>query len=184
MGKYWPFLSLFLLFSVRNLLSALNPMRHGFLYKFNQNLQAMKKSFLVTLSLIAMITISLAFTRNDPEFKNLKVLPKDITKKQLDSVMHHFTNSLNVKCGFCHIQNKTTKEWDHASDENKHKLVARDMLIMTYEINDKYFDMTGVKRDLNTPLMVTCQTCHNGQKEPETIPPEPVKAILDTIKRN
>jgi hypothetical protein len=145
----------------------------------------MKKTFFVTLSLVFMIMISLAFTGYDSEFKNLKVLPKDITKKQLDSVMNHFTASLNVKCGFCHIQNKTTQQWDHASDENKHKLVAREMMVMTNEINDKYFDLTGVKRDLNTQLMVTCFTCHNSNKQPETIPPAPQpKAPWDTTKRD
>lgn len=145
----------------------------------------MKKSIFVVVSLALMITISLAFTRKDHEFKNLKVLPKDITKKQLDSVMNHFTASLNVKCGFCHIQNKTTKEWDHASDENKHKLITREMMIMTNDINDKYFDLTGEKRDLNTQLMVTCYTCHNSNKQPETVPPATAaKAPLDTNKRN
>lgn len=144
----------------------------------------MKKSLVVTVTMVLMISISLAFTRNDPEFKNLKVLPKDITKAQLDSVMDHYIISLGVKCGFCHVQNKTTKEWDHASDEKKHKLVARDMMIMTDSINDRYFDMTGVKRDLNTKLMVNCFTCHHGKPEPETKPPVQLKAPWDSSKRN
>src|SRR3954470_5477547 len=116
----------------------------------------MKKSMFVTLGLAGMVAVSLAFTKDDPIYKNLQVLPKNITKQQMDSVMHHYSNSLGVRCSFCHVRNDSTKTWDFASDANKHKLVARDMMRMTDKINDQYFDMTGGKRDLNTQLMVTC----------------------------
>ena len=139
----------------------------------------MKKSLLVTLGLAGLVVICLAFTneeprlvKDDPGFKNLKILPKNITKVQLDSVMNHFTASLNVKCNFCHIRNEQTGVWDHASDENKHKLVARDMMKMTENINDKYFDVVGNKKDpLSVRLLVTCYTCHHGEKEPSVDPP-------------
>lgn len=130
----------------------------------------MNRTFLVTLGLIAMTTVSLAFTSNDPDYKNLKVLPKNITRQQMDSVMHHFSNSLGVRCNFCHVRNDSTKAWDFASDENKHKLAAREMMKMMDKINDKYFDVTGGKRDLSTQLMVTCYTCHHGSTEPATRP--------------
>lgn len=144
----------------------------------------MKRSLLVIIGFIVVVSVSLAFTKHEPPYKNLKILPKDITKRQMDSVMDHFTVSLNVKCNFCHIRNRETKEWDYAADSNKHKLVARDMLQMTYDINDKYFEYTGSKRDLNTQLMVNCYTCHNGHKEPLTIPPFVPKNIGDSLKRN
>ena len=132
----------------------------------------MKKSFMVTLGLVIMICTSLAFTDNDDGiYKNLKVLPKDITEKQMDSVMHHYTASLSVKCNFCHVRREGEAHPDFASDDNKHKLIARDMMRMTDQINDKYFDYTGAKRDLNTPLMVTCYSCHHGAKNPATKPP-------------
>lgn len=127
----------------------------------------MKKPFVTTMALAFMVLVLVSFTRQDHRYKNLKILPQDITEKQLDSVMQHFSNSLGVKCGFCHVRNEK-KEWDHASDANKHKLIARDMLEMTYAINDKYFEYTGSKRNLDTKLMVNCFTCHNGKKEPET----------------
>jgi hypothetical protein len=131
----------------------------------------MKKTMLVVLGLVFVVTISLAFTRDDSPYKNLKILPKNITKEQMDSVMHHFTNSLNVHCNFCHVRNETTKQWDFASDDNKHKLIARDMMTMMDKINDKYFNVTGAKRNLDTKLMVTCYTCHNGKEEPAVHPP-------------
>jgi hypothetical protein len=96
----------------------------------------MKKTFLVTLAFAGMIALSLAFTKEEePIYKNLKILPKNISKEQLDSVMHHFTASLNVKCNFCHVRNEEAKSWDFASDDNKHKLVAREMMKMTDKIN-------------------------------------------------
>ena len=131
----------------------------------------MKKSMFVLLGIVFFISVSLAFTQQDEPYKNLKILPKNITKVQLDSVMHHYTDALGVKCNFCHVRNESIKGWDYASDKNKHKLVAREMMLMTDSINDKYFDLTGGKRDLNSKLMVTCFTCHNGKTEPAALPP-------------
>jgi hypothetical protein len=131
----------------------------------------MKKSFLVTLSLVAMIAVSLAFTNDqDRLYKNLKVLPKNITKTQMDSVMKSFTVALGVKCNFCHMKVEGTDTWDFPSDANKHKLIARDMMKMTTKINKKYFDYGGDVEDLNAKLNVTCFSCHNGKKEPLRIP--------------
>ena len=131
----------------------------------------MKKSFLVTLGLVALIAVSMAFTNDrDRLYKNLKVLPKDITKPQMDSVMKSFTIALNVKCNFCHVKVEGTDTWDFPSDANKHKLVARDMFKMTTKINKKYFDFTGDSDDLALQN-VTCYTCHNGKKEPMALPP-------------
>lgn len=133
----------------------------------------MKRSLMVVLGFSLMIATSLAFTKDDPIYKNLRILPQNITEKQMDSVMHHYTMSLNVKCNFCHIRNDSTQKWDYASDANKHKLVAREMMELTNAINDKYFDFTGGQRNITTQLAVTCYTCHHGQKEP------PVKAAAN-----
>ncbi|MGN6165218.1 MAG: c-type cytochrome [Flavisolibacter sp.] len=149
----------------------------------------MKKSLLVTLGLVAMVALSLAFTKQeDPKYKNLKVLPKDITEEQLDSVMHHFTASLNVKCNFCHVRKEGEAHPDFASDDNKHKLVARDMMKMMDKINDKYFNVTGAKKSLDAQLMVTCYTCHHGSTEPATKAPPRQQItrspLSDSIKIN
>ena len=144
----------------------------------------MRKSALVIAGFIALITISLAFTEpQDRIYKNLKVLPKDITKTQMDSVMQSFTAALGVKCNFCHMRTADNKDWDFASDGNKHKLVARDMIKMTKKINKKYFDVTG--KGMNASLMVTCYTCHNGKPEPATRAPKPQqnRQPSDTTKK-
>jgi hypothetical protein len=125
----------------------------------------MRKSLLITAFFAAMVVMSLAFTADERLYKNLKVLPKNITKPQMDSVMRHFTTSLGVKCNFCHQYNEETKSMDWASDANKHKDVARSMMRMTTKINKKYFNVSG-KQSLDTKLLVTCYTCHNGQADP------------------
>jgi hypothetical protein len=142
----------------------------------------MKKSFLVTTGLVMMIVISFAFTKDDPRYKNLKVLPKDINKQQMDSVMKSFTVALGVKCNFCHVFNQEQKAMDFASDANKHKGIAREMLKMTAKINDKYFDVKNAK-SLNADLEVTCYTCHNGKAHPAKLPTAAKPAAADSTRR-
>ena len=87
----------------------------------------MKKTFLVTVGMDCPYCHFFVIYRDEPKFKNLKILPKNITKEQLDSVMHNYSLSLGVRCNFCHKHSDDFKEWDFASDENKHKLRAREI---------------------------------------------------------
>ena len=139
----------------------------------------MKRTFLVTLAFVGLVAISCAVTNQaastNSQYKNLKILPNDITKEQMDSVMHHYTASLNVKCNFCHVRNEETKEWDWASDGNKHKLITRQMMTMTNEINKKNFNHTGAPITLTSQLAVTCYTCHHGAKDPAIKAPQQTK---------
>lgn len=125
---------------------------------------------MITGLFATMVFASLAFTKDEPQYKNLKVLPKNITKQQMDSVMHQFTGSLGVKCNYCHQYNADTKKLDFASDANKKKLVARSMMKMTAKINKKYFDVAG-RQSLDSKLLVGCYTCHHGQEEPTVYAP-------------
>ncbi len=151
----------------------------------------MKKSFFVIIACIAGVLMFQAFTTSHPpKFKNLKILPKDISEDDIDSVMHHFTASLAVKCNYCHVRNEAIKKMDFASDDKPEKLVARKMMLMSIDINTKYFkdiedemskekdhDMhnKGVQIDgdsvKNMLSYVTCYTCHRGDAHPETKPP-------------
>lgn len=120
---------------------------------------------LLTISILVLSIALCSLTLPDePKFKNLKVLNKNISHDELDSVMKSFKNSLGVKCSFCHAQRKDDpKKLDFASDESEHKLIARDMMRMTMKINKKYF--RNEKQDA-----ITCYTCHNGHKEPVPAP--------------
>ncbi len=130
----------------------------------------MKSIISVTACFIALIFMSFAFTNAKPTYKNLKVLPKNTNKKEMDSVMHHFTGSLGVKCNYCHQYNNEQKAMDFASDANEHKEIARDMMKMTAKLNKKYFDVDNSK-SLTAKLEVTCFSCHNGKAHPVTQPP-------------
>jgi len=150
----------------------------------------MKRPFLIFLGFIVLISVSLAFTNHkDPGYKNLQILPKDITEKQMDSVMHHFNESLSVKCSFCHVRNDSTNKLDFPNDNNPHKNKAREMMKLTNKINDDYFDVTGGQRTITTQLMVTCYTCHHGSTDPAVRAPKmlqqqsPLRPLNDTTRR-
>jgi len=100
-------------------------------------------------------------------FKNLQILPKDSTKAQVVEVMRNFAGGLGVRCNHCHVgENAATLEgFDFASDEKEAKKIARVMMKMTREINEKLLPATG-----RSPLVeVRCVTCHRGLVKPETL---------------
>jgi hypothetical protein len=114
--------------------------------------------------------MSFVISFDEPTFKNLKVLPKNINKQQMESVMKSFTVALGVKCNFCHIRlDDEQKTWDFASDKLEHKKIARDMMKMTAKLNKKYFDVKDSK-SLTADLEITCYTCHNGKAHPAKFP--------------
>ena len=132
----------------------------------------MKRPTLVISFLVTVVVISVAFTA-PPEvrYKNLKVLPKNTNKAQMDSIMKHFASSLGFKCNNCHVRlNDEKKTWDFANDSLENKKVARQMMRMTNNVNRKNFKEEVKKKGM--PL-VTCFTCHRGQEHPATIPPPP-----------
>lgn len=97
-------------------------------------------------------------------FKNLKVLPKDISKDSLDKVMHGFNKALGVRCNFCHAMKDGHP--DFPSDDKPEKDVARYMLGMTAKINATYFNMENSTRP-DTLSVVKCITCHHGSPHPD-----------------
>lgn len=105
--------------------------------------------------------------KDQPKYKNLKVLPKDITHEDMEKVMHHYNKALGVKCGFCHAKaTDGSNKLDFASDEKHEKAEARSMMKMTNKINQKYF---GAKKDIfnHAAMEVSCNTCHHGKSHPE-----------------
>ncbi len=95
---------------------------------------------------------------------NLKVLPKDITRADLNMTMRGFTQQLGVGCEFCHAPNPEPK----SSDANPRKDKARVMITMTADINAKY--LTQVSR---RPDVITCGNCHLGHNHPPAFTPAP-----------
>jgi hypothetical protein len=101
------------------------------------------------------------------EYKNLKVLPKNISSKALSKMMvDEFSDALGVGCGFCHAQGKDSLNIDYASDAKPEKEMARVMMRMTLRVNKQFF-MQKHATLTDGPLVVTCNTCHNGKPRPD-----------------
>ncbi|MCW3112344.1 MAG: hypothetical protein JWR18_740 [Segetibacter sp.] len=138
----------------------------------------MKKTLLIT-TLVCLIGLSFAFQQTTVKYENLKVLPKNTTKKEMDSIMRHFSMSLGVKCNFCHIRNNDAqKTMNFASDSSKHKQIARSMYKMMNKINKKYFkpeddENRNMANNANRIPQVSCYSCHHGKENPENRPPAP-----------
>lgn len=94
-------------------------------------------------------------------FKNLQVLPKTISKDELKALMKAQAKALDVECDHCH----NVPNMD--SDDNPNKKIARDMMKMTLEINQKW--LKGIK-DADKH-QVTCGTCHRGHESPPPFVP-------------
>ena len=126
--------------------------------------------FSIILLLLVPVTIIAATSASkapDEQYVNLKVLPKNISSKDLQKIMvDDFEDGLGVACNFCHAADKTTGHVDFASDAKPEKEIARQMMRTTIGINKKYFK---VKHPLigTEALVVTCNTCHNGVAFPD-----------------
>jgi len=106
-------------------------------------------------------------TKNEVKYTNLKVLPKDISSKDLQEIMaDDFEDGLGVTCGFCHANAKDGHGLDFASDAKPEKEIARAMMRMTLGINKKYFKVKHPAIGSNA-LTVTCTTCHKGEAFPD-----------------
>jgi len=127
------------------------------------------KKLMVIAGLVIIIMIGVAGTTPPAHpnlFKNLQVLPKDISKEALHKVMEQFTSGLGVHCNYCHVENNSTKHMDFASDSNHVKDAARYMMRMTISINKDYLE---VKQPMigDSTMVVTCYTCHHGNVYPD-----------------
>ncbi len=131
----------------------------------------LRKRTLFVITLLGSVIIASSATmpqeKKEPQYKNLKILPKKISHDDLDKVMHHYNKALNVKCDFCHAKAADgSKKLDFASDEKPEKGIARSMMKMTNKLNIKEFG--GKKEVFNQAVMeVNCNTCHRGKPHPE-----------------
>jgi hypothetical protein len=126
----------------------------------------LKKMYTVILVLAGTIAGTVAALPVPHEFKNLKVLPKNISSKNLSKIMiDDFEDGLGVSCGFCHAEEKDSHRPDYASDVKPEKQIAQLMMRMTLNINKKYFKL---KHPIigDSTLAITCATCHKGQPHP------------------
>ena len=145
----------------------------------------MKKWQISLLMMVAVFVGIGATTTNsakpeDEGFKNLTILPKDISEKELHKVMFDYSVSLGVRCGFCHARwSDTTKRGlDFAADTKDEKKIARHMMQMTASINSTYFNFNNSTKP-DTIHMIMCYTCHRGHSEPDG---KSTRSTIDSIE--
>lgn len=116
---------------------------------------------LVAVALPLAAQSSKAKLRADQDNKNLKFLGK-MPAEDFNQTMHLMSADLGVDCEYCHL------EKDRATDEIKAKVVARDMLKMTIDLN---------KRSFKGEQVITCYTCHQGRPVPIGTPVLPMSVF-------
>mgnify|MGYP006340430683 CR=1 FL=1 len=121
------------------------------------------KKLVALAALFAFVFIGIAAVEEPAgEFKNLQVLPKDITKDELKKTMDGFAEQLGVKCTFCHVLEQYEK------DERPHKADARRMIKLVQDMKAKKADYFGPR---TKEAVITCSMCHKGKAEPEPFIP-------------
>ena len=71
--------------------------------------------------LLSSLAAVLPEAKDQPKFKNLKVLPKNISEEKLDSIMDNFNYSLGVNCIYCHVRADKGDELNFVSDGKSEK---------------------------------------------------------------
>ncbi|MDB5086444.1 MAG: hypothetical protein JWR09_438 [Mucilaginibacter sp.] len=127
-----------------------------------------KLGIIITLGAMVSICAAAASSKQATvQYVNLKVLPKNISSKDLQGIMvDDFQDGLGVTCSFCHANAKDGHGLDFASDAKPEKEIARVMMRMTIKINKKYFKQKHPVIGSDA-LTVSCNTCHKGQAFPE-----------------
>lgn len=114
---------------------------------------------LISLAVAALLVAPVSAA---PEHKNLQILPKTITKEELQKTMDGFAEQLGVRCTFCHVPDKFDL------DERPHKADARRMIKMVMDLKAKKAEYFGPRAK---ETVVTCGLCHKGKAEPEPFVP-------------
>jgi cytochrome c553 len=125
------------------------------------------KKLIAIVSLIAFFFTGIAAIEEPAgEFKNLQVLPKNISHDSLDKIMDGFNASLKVNCNFCHVKDKNSEALIMEKDDKPEKEITRKMMRMTMDINKNYFQFNEEVTAAQVQA-VTCYTCHKGEPIPQ-----------------
>ena len=92
-------------------------------------------------------------------FKNVKIL-KGIPVDEFMDTMGMFSAATNMNCADCHADD-STGTWDKFATDTPLKETARRMILMVNTINKDNFK--GVR-------LMTCYTCHHGDRLPKHVP--------------
>jgi len=123
---------------------------------------------------VILLTATLLSAQIPDKFTNLQVLPKDISRQELVTIMRGFSFSLGLRCINCHAGNDTPNlaGVDFAADTKDTKKTARAMLRMVDALNRDYL----AKLEPATTTRVDCATCHHGLSKPQSL-----QAVLTAV---
>ena len=114
---------------------------------------------------MTLVHVGQPLAQSDEKPKNLKVLPKDMPRREVVDIMRGYAGALGLTCGGCHAPKAPdSDELDFASDKKPEKEAARKMMKMTAAINEQLAQMA-----FKDSIRVACVTCHHGVKHPETL---------------
>lgn len=115
---------------------------------------------------ILVLSLSNLQAQIPDKFLNLRVLPADISKRDLINTMKGATRGLGVRCEFCHVgEGDDLSKFDFVSDDKEHKKIARVMFEMVNYVNNEF--MPRISGDSEHQHEIRCYTCHAGNEEPQ-----------------
>ena len=115
---------------------------------------------MVLIKVILLVSVAFSST-----FENVKVLNIE-SRSEMKKYMKSISKDLGVECKFCH-------DMDDKSLDTPHKEIAREMILLTRQINDYLHAFQANEEEgKEEALTVTCWTCHKGHAEVQTHRPE------------
>ncbi len=113
-------------------------------------------------------------------FKNLKVLPKNISQRALLDTMRGFALALGVRCVYCHVgkEGQPLDSVNFRSDDKRTKRAARVMMHMVMHINEEH--LADVPDRPLPHVVVRCATCHRGVARPRLLDDELALTLADS----
>jgi photosynthetic reaction center cytochrome c subunit len=96
---------------------------------------------------------------------NVQVIPRTTPPIQVWGMMRNIAGALGVSCTFCHVGSDSAplERIDFASDQKRNKLVARQMMRLVQEVNNR---LDTIPTRPTPTVSVTCVTCHRGVNRP------------------
>lgn len=100
---------------------------------------------------------------------NIQALPKDVTVREVRTMMRGFAGALGVRCTHCHVGDDPNDltSIDFPADDKIEKRKAREMIRMTRRINEELLAQVPERSD--PPVVVQCRTCHHSLTRPAEI---------------
>ncbi len=107
---------------------------------------------------------------SDQFFKNVQVL-KGIPVDEFLDTMGMFSASTGMNCTDCHIE-ESGGSWARYADDNQLKRTTRGMIALVNGLN---------KNNFGGRTVLTCYSCHNGNRRPKVIPSLAVQYAVDPL---